>query len=440
MINEYNVEIADHLKMKDLNEILSEYIYYYRIYQRVLFLRMLRQNFSIKDATNVLNVTERTGRNWLKMYNESGFDGLIPNFGGGRPSLLTNHQLDELKKIIGNKDANYTIKDVRKLIFKKYGIKYSYKQTWVICRKKLKLNYGKPSPESPTRSPTRKEDLKKKLENIDIKSEYIGFLDTTAVQNLPNTVRTLYIPGTKNTIIKNPKKFKLNGTGFYGVNCNSILNFTPNTRSYEFAKIFVNIRLANSKNIKATKLLDEALKNENLSEKYIITILRRKRDSEYKYRETINNKIYDETTDLESTNKHIIYYAKRQNPKNIEKIEEMKKENLFKNLNIDEIKNIFAKEKKLNIILDNYSTHHAGLIENITKILNIKLIFLPKESPDLNPIEDVWIQTKNEIFNGFIEDVENLKIKFEKIYFEEVEKDSYYKNWTIEFLPIMEKS
>ncbi|MCL2116323.1 MAG: helix-turn-helix domain-containing protein [Methanobrevibacter sp.] len=161
MINQYDIEIADHLKMKDLDEILSEYIVYYRIYQRVLFLRMLRQNFSIKDATHLLNVTERTGKNWLKKYNELGFDGLIPNFGGGRPSLLKNDQLEEIKEIVGNKDANYTIKDVRKLIFDKYGIKYSYKQAWVICREKLKLNYGKPSPESPDRSPTRKEDLKK---------------------------------------------------------------------------------------------------------------------------------------------------------------------------------------------------------------------------------------------------------------------------------------
>jgi putative transposase len=174
MINRYNVEIADHLKMKDLDAILSEYNIYYRIYQRVLFLRMLRQDFTIKDAAHILNITERTGRNWLKKYNEFGFDGLIPNFGGGRPSSLSDNQLDEIKEIVGNKDANYTIKDVRKLIFDKYGVKYSYKQVWFICREKLKLNYGKPSPESPERFPTRKEELKKKL-NVDKNSELYWF-------------------------------------------------------------------------------------------------------------------------------------------------------------------------------------------------------------------------------------------------------------------------
>ena len=186
--------------------------------------------------------------------------------------------------------------------------------------------------------------------------------------------------------------------------------------------------------------MNEALNKDNLTEKYIISILRRKRDSEYKYRETINNKIYDEKTNLESTNRNIIYYAKRQNPQNSEKIEDLKEENLYKNLNSDEIKDIFAKEKKLNIILDNYSTHHAGLIENISEILNINLIFLPKESPDLNPIEDVWIQTKEKIFNDFIVDSKDLEMKFENIYYEEVKKESYYENWAAEYLPVLEKS
>jgi transposase len=117
----------------------------------------------------------------------------------------------------------------------------------------------------------------------------------------------------------------------------------------------------------------------------------------------------------------------------------MKKENLYKNLNIDKIKDIFTTEKKLNIILDNYSTHHAELIENISKILNIHLIFLPKASPDLNPIEDVWNQTKDEIYNDFIEDIQDLKTKFEKKYFEEVKKESYYEEWETEYCPKRKK-
>ena len=36
------------------------------------------------------------------------------------------------------------IKRTRKLINDKYGIKYTYKQVWIISRDKLNLNYRKP--------------------------------------------------------------------------------------------------------------------------------------------------------------------------------------------------------------------------------------------------------------------------------------------------------
>ena len=196
----------------------------------------------------------------------------------------------------------------------------------------------------------------------------------------------------------------------------------------------INIRLANCENIDAVKLLDEILNNDNLTDEYITTILRRKRDSEYVYREKINNKIYDDSINLETTNNHIIKYARRQNPKNSDKIERIKEENLLKNLKTVETMKFFAKEKKMNIILDNYASHHSWLVEDVCKILNINLIFLPPASPDLNPIEDVWNHIKDQIYNDFIEDAEDLGIKFEKLYYEEVKKESYYENWVIEYL------
>ncbi|GAA5818485.1 MAG: Pseudogene of transposase [Methanobrevibacter sp. CfCl-M3] len=92
------------------------------------------------------------------------------------------------------------------------------------------------SPFVPERSLTRKEDLKKNLKNVDLETELLGFLDTSAAQNLPNTVKTLYTPGSNNTIAKNDEKFKINATGWQGVNYPSIIQFTTNTKAHEFAK------------------------------------------------------------------------------------------------------------------------------------------------------------------------------------------------------------
>ena len=234
--------------------------------------------------------------------------------------------------------------------------------------------------------------------------------------------------------MKNTKKFKLNATGFQGINCNSILQFTPNTRAHEFGKVITNIRLENTKNNEGQKLLTEALNNPNLTDKYVITSLKRKRDSPYEYRENINDKIYDENTDYDSTNKNIINYAKRQDPNNIDKKDGEKRDNLFKNLNTKEIKEIFNNEPIIHIVLDNYSVHHTPLIKNISEILNINLIFLPTKSPDLNPIEDVWRVGKKEVYNENIQDEKHLKIIFEKTFYEEVDKKSYFENWEKEYL------
>lgn len=46
------------------------------------------------------------------------------------------------------------------------------------------------------------------------------------------------------------------------------------------------------------------------------------------------------------------------------------------------------------LIMDNSSFHKGEEIENLIKESNIKLIYLPTYSPDLNPIEKKWAQVK----------------------------------------------
>ena len=141
-----------------------------------------------------------------------------------------------------------------------------------------------------------------------------------------------------------------------------------------------------------------------------------------------------------TTNKNIINYAKRQDPNNTDKKDEEKRDNLLKNLNTDEIKKEFKNERKLHIVLDNYSVHLTPLLENISIILNINLIFLPPYSPDLNPIEDVWDPCKEKTKKDYIIDVEHLKITFEDEFYKQVQKESYTENWLDEYLEISVKS
>ena len=63
----------------------------------------------------------------------------------------------------------------------------------------------------------------KKLKTTNIKTEYFAFLDETSCQNIPNVTRILYTPEEKNIQIKHPIKFKINVTGFQGINCKSYM-------------------------------------------------------------------------------------------------------------------------------------------------------------------------------------------------------------------------
>ena len=51
-------------------------------------------------------------------------------------------------------------------------------------------------------------------------------------------------------------------------------------------------------------------------------------------------------------------------------------------------------EKEIIIILDNFRSHHSGIVLETAELLNIKLIFLPSYSPDRNAIEFIWKSVK----------------------------------------------
>ena len=122
MINEHNIEIADHMSVGEINELISGYKVTLRLYNRLLFIKELIEGLTIQEAAECVKVDRRTGYNWLKSYNKDGLDGLIPKFGGGKPVKLTDEQFLELYVILTEKNSNYTIEDVRKLIYEKYGV------------------------------------------------------------------------------------------------------------------------------------------------------------------------------------------------------------------------------------------------------------------------------------------------------------------------------
>jgi transposase len=269
---------------------------------------------------------------------------------------------------------------------------------------------------------------------VNLDTSLLGYLDTTGGQNFLNTSRTVHEPGVKNTQTKNHKKFKINATGFQGVNCKSILQITPNTRSFEFAKIFINIRLENTINPEGKILLNKVLESPNLTDEEIISYFKRKRPNQRESIENLNNIYYDEKLSYDKAIGKNNRYLNKLNPKHGNKIEEEKKKRLEQNLKENNLEEILAKEKTIHIVLDNYTVHHAGIIKSITQILNINLIYLPKRTSELNPIEDVWRMIKEDVSREFIKSKEHLSELYTTLFYEKVDNPTLYKNWLKEFI------
>jgi transposase len=136
-----------------------------------------------------LDIPLRTGHDWVKKWNEKGIDGLRHKKGAGRPSFLSNKQLEELDNWMRKKEYLVT-NDVYFYIKDNFGIDYSLKQVRRII-KKLNYTWVKPYPIADEQVENTEKLLKRDTESIDHDNDIYGFLDEVAVQNTPNVNRVI---------------------------------------------------------------------------------------------------------------------------------------------------------------------------------------------------------------------------------------------------------
>ena len=84
-------KIEDHYTVDDLEKIMKKYRDNIKIYERLLFIRMLMKEKTITEAADLLNIRRETGSRWLKEYNKNKLDGLIPNYSALSYFILKNN-------------------------------------------------------------------------------------------------------------------------------------------------------------------------------------------------------------------------------------------------------------------------------------------------------------------------------------------------------------
>ena len=170
--------------------------------------------------------------------------------------------------------------------------------------------------------------------------------------------------------------------------------------------------------------LDESLIYNQLKEENTIDVLKNE------FQEFISNNNSSEKQFLVK----IKNKANKLNPEKHTNIENIQKEIILNLLNTEDIISNSQKERRIIVILDNYSVHKAGLVIEACKILNIKLVYLPVHSPHLNPIEQVWKSIKKHMANFLFDTIEVMEELFEKEFYRIVNNDSFYKNWINKFI------
>ena len=61
------------------------------------------------------------------------------------------------------------------------------------------------------------------------------------------------------------------------------------------------------------------------------------------------------------------------------------------------------------LLIDNFPSHKANDVKNLAKELNIELTFLPAYSPQLQPIEKIWLKIKRDNMQYKIDYIEDFK-------------------------------
>jgi len=135
-------EVVRWLSPEELNKEIRNRKIEAVILRKLLFIKVLYAGKSVPQAADEVGVSKVTGYAWLDEWNEKGLEGLKPNYGGGRPSELSEEQKEELKAILKERD-DWTTREVRELIKEKFGVEYSLRHVSRIMRS-LGMKYAKP--------------------------------------------------------------------------------------------------------------------------------------------------------------------------------------------------------------------------------------------------------------------------------------------------------
>lgn len=222
------IELIKHVPADELKKLIRKEKDKY-VHERLLFIRQLYLGDNVETACDRICIAVQSGYNWLALWNQKGYEGLSPEFGGGTPPKLTGEQTQQLKEKLSK--GNWLTQQVRALIKKDFGIAYSASYIPRMLRS-FGMNYAKPY-SLDYRRPHNAEALLIQSIVEAVKTApsgaVVGFMDEAAPQTTDNRQRVWsYGKPVKE---KNTTKYRANTFGFYPINGKEVVDFEPNSKS-----------------------------------------------------------------------------------------------------------------------------------------------------------------------------------------------------------------
>lgn len=242
-----------------------------RDYERLLSIKLSLIGKEVQEIAEILGKNHQTIYNWIDRWNSLGIEGLKPRYKAGK-ARLTEEQFIGLKEIItsnkprdvmvGCNEEYWNVELVRRYIFERFRVQYSYKRVWEFVRVKFGLSYVKPRSMDYRRPEDAKNLLKKKLEDIsevlDDPDTVLGFVDETAVQNKPYTARILSENSHLSVKTSYHPQQKLSCFGFLDLEGKLVPMLSKKSKKEDFLEFLKKLRSKYDKNNTIVIVLDNA--------------------------------------------------------------------------------------------------------------------------------------------------------------------------------------
>lgn len=296
------------------------------------------------------------------------------------------------------------------------------------------MNYSKPFLYSDSRPEDALNIFKETMKGVDLQNRRLFICDEVYCQNTNTNCRSLHSKGTKNIFIQSDRSFKVGFIGFQPINGGTAyLEPVMSGNAFNFTISLAYLIMKNTNNMELIKHLFSAVTNPNLkNDKIKEDLLNKKTKKEKDIINDINDKLYDDKSDLDERVKKVKNYTNKMINVSAYQIRIEKEDRLIKNLLNEGIDKLTCDEIPIDLVLDNATIHSANVTTKAMEIMNITPRFLPVRSPDLSPIEDIWGTIKFKLSNIKIDSEIELMNRFTNEFYDEIYKESYYTNWVEE--------